>query len=63
MDEPLATPAVHDYLAPVFARYPLEVVSAEGVWLRNARGERVLDLYGGHAVAEVADSFFLGMAL
>jgi acetylornithine/succinyldiaminopimelate/putrescine aminotransferase len=51
MDEPLATPAVHDYLAPVFARYPLEVVSAEGVWLRNARGERVLDLYGGHAVA------------
>ena len=42
---------VRDYLAPVFARYPLEVVSAEGVWLRNARGERVLDLYGGHAVA------------
>ncbi len=41
----------HDFLAPVFARYPLEVVSAEGVWLRNSRGERVLDLYGGHAVA------------
>jgi acetylornithine/N-succinyldiaminopimelate aminotransferase len=41
----------HDYLAPVFAQYPLEVVSADGVWLRNARGERVLDLYGGHAVA------------
>jgi acetylornithine/N-succinyldiaminopimelate aminotransferase len=40
-----------DFLAPVFAHYPLEVVSAEGVWLRNARGERVLDLYGGHAVA------------
>jgi acetylornithine/N-succinyldiaminopimelate aminotransferase len=40
-----------DFLAPVFAQYPLEVVSAEGVWLRNARGERVLDLYGGHAVA------------
>jgi acetylornithine/N-succinyldiaminopimelate aminotransferase len=40
-----------DYLAPVFAQYPLEVVSAEGVWLRNSRGERVLDLYGGHAVA------------
>src|SRR5262249_54839523 len=31
--------------------YPLEVVSAEGVWLKNSRGERVLDLYGGHAVA------------
>ncbi len=45
-----AAPA-RDFLAPVFAQYPLEVVSAEGVWLRNARGERVLDLYGGHAVA------------
>jgi len=44
-------PASHDFLAPVFAQYPLEVVSAQGVWLTNARGERVLDLYGGHAVA------------
>ena len=41
----------HELLAPVFAQYPLEVVSAQGVWLTNARGERVLDLYGGHAVA------------
>lgn len=40
-----------DFLAPVFAQYPLEVVSAKGVWLTNSRGERVLDLYGGHAVA------------
>ncbi|HXI67549.1 MAG TPA: aminotransferase class III-fold pyridoxal phosphate-dependent enzyme [Steroidobacteraceae bacterium] len=40
-----------DFLAPVFAQYPLEVVSAQGVWLTNTRGERVLDLYGGHAVA------------
>jgi acetylornithine/N-succinyldiaminopimelate aminotransferase len=44
-------PASHDFLAPVFAQYPIEVVSAEGVWLKNSRGERVLDLYGGHAVA------------
>jgi acetylornithine/succinyldiaminopimelate/putrescine aminotransferase len=51
MEQALAASAPHDYLAPVFARYPLEVVSAEGVWLRNARGERVLDFYGGHAVA------------
>src|SRR5262249_14686424 len=43
--------AIHDYLAPVFAQYPIEVVSAQGVWLTNSRGERVLDLYGGHAVA------------
>src|ERR1700726_905629 len=47
--QPVAAP--HDFLAPVFAQYPLEVVSAEGVWLRNRIGERVLDLYGGHAVA------------
>jgi acetylornithine/succinyldiaminopimelate/putrescine aminotransferase len=40
-----------DYLAPVFAQYPVEVVSAEGVWLLTRNGERVLDLYGGHAVA------------
>ena len=40
-----------DFLAPVFAQYPIEVASAQGVWLTNSRGERVLDLYGGHAVA------------
>ncbi|MBS0367368.1 MAG: aspartate aminotransferase family protein [Proteobacteria bacterium] len=40
-----------DFLAPVYSQYPIEVVSAEGVWLTNSRGERVLDLYGGHAVA------------
>ncbi|HEV3286299.1 MAG TPA: aminotransferase class III-fold pyridoxal phosphate-dependent enzyme [Steroidobacteraceae bacterium] len=46
-----AMPPTHDYLAPVFTHYPLEVQSAAGVWLTNSRGERVLDLYGGHAVA------------
>jgi len=40
-----------DLLAPVFAQYPIEVVSGQGVWLMNSRGERVLDMYGGHAVA------------
>jgi acetylornithine/succinyldiaminopimelate/putrescine aminotransferase len=44
---PLPAPG---FLAQVFAQYPLEVVSAQGVWLTNSRGERVLDLYGGHAV-------------
>ena len=43
--------AVPDYLAPVFAQYPLPVVGAEGVWLHTRDGRRVLDLYGGHAVA------------
>jgi len=46
-----ATAAAPDYLAPVFAQYPLDVVSGEGVWLNTADGRRVLDLYGGHAVA------------
>src|SRR5580658_793240 len=45
--------AIHDYLAPVFAQYPFEVVSAEGVWLKNRIGERVLDFYGGHAVVSL----------
>src|SRR5579862_8379367 len=40
-----------DALAPVFAQYPLPVVSGEGVWLLTRDGRRVLDLYGGHAVA------------
>ena len=40
-----------DALAPVYAQYPFEVARAEGVWLINPQGERVLDLYGGHAVA------------
>jgi acetylornithine/succinyldiaminopimelate/putrescine aminotransferase len=38
-------------LAPVFAQYPLEVVSATGVWLTARDGRKVLDMYGGHAVA------------
>ena len=43
--------AAQDFLAPVFAQYPLEVACAQGVWLTDASGRRVLDLYGGHAVA------------
>ncbi len=43
--------AVRDYLAPVFAQYPLPVASAQGVWLHTTDGRQVLDLYGGHAVA------------
>jgi|HigsolmetaAR201D_1030396.scaffolds.fasta_scaffold00433_3 acetylornithine/N-succinyldiaminopimelate aminotransferase len=43
--------ALPDHLAPVFAQFPLEVVDAEGVYLHTPGGRRVLDLYGGHAVA------------
>lgn len=45
-----ASPAA-DHLAHVFAQYPIEVVGADGVWLRTRDGRRVLDYYGGHAVA------------
>jgi len=34
----------------VFAQYPFEISHAQGVWLFNKSGERILDLYGGHAV-------------
>lgn len=40
-----------DHLARVFAQYPLQVSSASGVWIHDRHGRRVLDMYGGHAVA------------
>jgi len=43
--------AARDHLAPVFAQFPLEVTSAQGVYLHTRDGRKVLDLYGGHAVA------------
>jgi acetylornithine/succinyldiaminopimelate/putrescine aminotransferase len=46
-----AQPSASEVLAPVFAQYPLPVESAEGVWLHTRDGRRVLDMYGGHAVA------------
>ena len=46
---PSTSPA--DFLAPVFAQYPIEVVDADGVWLHTRDGRQILDLYGGHAVA------------
>src|ERR1700722_20061562 len=48
---PVTPTGVPDHLAHVFAQYPLPVVSADGVWLNTRDGRRVLDLYGGHAVA------------
>ena len=48
---PDASAAATSHLAHVFAQYPLEIVHAEGVWLQTRDGRRILDYYGGHAVA------------
>ena len=39
------------HLAQVFAQYPIEVAHGEGVWLYARDGRKILDFYGGHAVA------------
>jgi acetylornithine/succinyldiaminopimelate/putrescine aminotransferase len=39
------------HLAKVFAQYPIEVAHGEGVWLYARDGRKILDFYGGHAVA------------
>jgi acetylornithine/succinyldiaminopimelate/putrescine aminotransferase len=51
MNAAVVSGASGSHLAPVFAQYPLHVESADGVWLTTRDGRRVLDLYGGHAVA------------
>jgi acetylornithine/succinyldiaminopimelate/putrescine aminotransferase len=53
---PMMTPdstrsALKSHLAQVFAQYPIEVAHGEGVWLYARDGRKILDLYGGHAVA------------
>src|SRR4051812_19043378 len=45
------TKGLPDHLAPVFAQFPLDVRDAQGVYLHTPGGRKVLDLYGGHAVA------------
>lgn len=44
-----AAPGAH--LSEVYPIVPYEPVRGEGVWLEDAAGRRVLDLYAGHAVA------------
>ena len=36
---------------PVYAQLALEPVGGKGAWLELADGRRILDMYGGHAVA------------
>ncbi len=39
------------YLDEVYPMLPFEPVSGQGCWLEDETGRRVLDFYGGHAVA------------
>ena len=49
--EPSAAELEARYLLPVYKHLPIEPVRGEGVWLETRDGRRILDLYGGHAVA------------
>lgn len=40
-----------DYTIPVYGQLPFQPERGEGVFLIDATGRRVMDLYGGHAVA------------
>jgi acetylornithine/N-succinyldiaminopimelate aminotransferase len=48
---PSVIPALKSHLAQVFAQYPIEVAHGDGVWLHGRDGRKILDFYGGHAVA------------
>jgi acetylornithine/succinyldiaminopimelate/putrescine aminotransferase len=52
--KPWTAPA--DHLAPVYSQWALDVVGGEGVHLLTRDGRKVLDLYGGHAVAALGYS-------
>src|SRR5690606_39264585 len=43
--------AVGAHLNEVYPMLPFTPLRGDGVWLEDASGRRVLDLYGGHAVA------------
>jgi acetylornithine/N-succinyldiaminopimelate aminotransferase len=51
MSAPMVSRPQNSHLAQVFAQYPIEVAHGEGVWLYTRDGRKILDFYGGHAVA------------
>ena len=51
MSTPMVSRPHNSHLAQVFAQYPIEVAHGEGVWLYTRDGRKILDFYGGHAVA------------
>jgi acetylornithine/N-succinyldiaminopimelate aminotransferase len=46
-------PAELAWTLPVYPQLDLHPVGGEGAWLKLADGRRILDLYGGHAVASL----------
>jgi acetylornithine/succinyldiaminopimelate/putrescine aminotransferase len=46
------------YTLPTYnnIRFPMTLVRGEGSWVEDDRGERYLDLYGGHAVSVIGHS-------
>ena len=46
-----SAPAAGRHLLPVYDELPYSPVRGDGLWLEDAAGRRVLDLWGGHAVA------------
>jgi acetylornithine/succinyldiaminopimelate/putrescine aminotransferase len=48
---PPAVQPLKSHLAKVFAQYPIEIAHGDGVWLHARDGRKILDFYGGHAVA------------
>jgi acetylornithine/succinyldiaminopimelate/putrescine aminotransferase len=48
---PSTTQNLTSHLAQVFAQYPIEIAHGDGVWLHSRDGRKILDFYGGHAVA------------
>jgi acetylornithine/N-succinyldiaminopimelate aminotransferase len=51
MTSATAANAYSGHLAQVFAQYPIEIAHGDGVWLHARDGRKILDFYGGHAVA------------
>ncbi|MEL7309930.1 MAG: aminotransferase class III-fold pyridoxal phosphate-dependent enzyme [Pseudomonadota bacterium] len=64
MQHTTAIASEREYLLGVYAQLGFSPVSGEGAYLIDASGRRVLDLYGGHAVAALGyDHPGLGKAL
>lgn len=44
------------YTLPTYGKFPFALVKGEGNYVENDKGDRFLDLYGGHAVSQIGHS-------